>query len=162
MGICTFPCICEPLSNPDVQACAIMSTTTTLSPVRQDFSAHLQIANTGMQLSIHNDIDTNTHYTTPPSKFDDPFKRAENDRVKCIRFAALTARTSGEIFGLTPPYCPFAPTLLRQTSEELEKQLGTNTGPAAVYIKSPRRKVRLLIPVRPAKVRLQSFPSIFE
>jgi hypothetical protein len=48
----------------------------------------------------------------------DPFKRPENDRVKALRFTASIA--PGELSGLTPPYCPTAPTLWRHNIDEVE------------------------------------------
>jgi hypothetical protein len=76
---------------------------------------------------------------------EDPFKRPENNRVKALRFSAFTA--PDRLSGLTPPYCPFSPTLWRR---EAEKQ-DSDTVP--INRQSPLREVLLSQSLKSAEVR---------
>jgi hypothetical protein len=76
---------------------------------------------------------------------EDPFKRPENDRVKALRFSAFTA--PDQLSGLTPPYCPFSPTLWRREADEHD----SDTVP--VNRRSPLREVLPFQSLKSAEVR---------
>src|SRR5947209_13927081 len=76
---------------------------------------------------------------------EDPFKRPENDRVKALRFSTFTA--PDRLSGLTPPYCPFSPTLWRRETDERESDT------VQVNRRSPLREVLLFQPPKSTEVR---------